>query len=228
MRNEATALLCALLLSGCAGGKSSTDVSSTGTSATAEPSTDRTTEAIAAGGGGRSPAKTAVDDGKGASLLRTVPEKERKLDGTEAAHKDELIAKVLDPARFRTVKWQDKPTVPAAYAIAKKHPDILERLFCYCGCDLTEKHVTLLDCFTDSDEHGASCSECIDEAFLADQLFRDGATMSRIQQIVDEQFCPKYPFAPGERTKTYKTYLTTKRLYTSSSEPICGERFSGE
>lgn len=163
----------------------------------------------------------------GKEALKTVPEKERKLSASEQKEKDELVAKVLDPARFRTEKWQDRPTVPAAYTIAKKHPDILQRLFCYCGCDLTEKHVTLLDCFTDTDEHGATCSECIDEAFLADRLFKDGATMARIQQIVDEQFCPKYPFSPNERTKTYKAYLA-KRLYTDSKEPICGNQYSGE
>lgn len=214
--------LCAISLGACAGGKSPASSSSSSTSALQSSSVSSTTDTTA----NITPASRP--DGAAADDLRKVPEKERKLNKAEAARKEQLIAKVLDPARFRTAKWQDKPTVPAAYTIAKKHPDILERLFCYCGCDLTENHVTLLDCFTDTDEHGASCSECIDEAFLADQLLRDGATMARIQQIVDEQFCPKYPFAPSERTKTYKTYLTTKRLYTSSTEPICGKTFSGE
>ncbi|MBY0549165.1 MAG: PCYCGC domain-containing protein [Candidatus Obscuribacterales bacterium] len=215
------AVFCAILLGACAGGKSP---SSTSDSSTAGSESSRDGSASDESVSGTSAAST----GNAADAMRKIPEKERNLDEAETARKEQLIAKVLDPARFRTAKWQDRPTVPAAYAIAKKHPDILERLFCYCGCDLTERHVTLLDCFTDSDEHGASCSECIDEAFLADQLFRDGATMARIQQIVDEQFCPKYPFAPSERTKTYKTYLTAKRLYTSSTEPICGAKFSGE
>lgn len=218
----AIAFFCATLLGACAGGKSPSSSSTSSTSGSESISVSATTDTTA---GGKTAPRTGGD---AADDLRKVPEKERKLSKAETVRKEQLIAKVLEPARFRTAKWQDKPTVPAAYAIAKKHPDILERLFCYCGCDLTENHVTLLDCFTDSDEHGASCSECIDEAFLADQLFRDGATMARIQQIVDEQFCPKYPFAPSERTKTYKTYLTAKRLYTSSTEPICGKTYSGE
>ena len=166
--------------------------------------------------------KAGVDKGQ----LNKVPEKDRPLSSSELANRDRLAAKVLDPGRFRTKQWQDRPTVPASYAIAKKHPDILERLFCYCGCDYTDAHVTLLDCFTDKDEHGATCSECIEEAFLADRLYRDGATMARIQQMVDENFCTKYPFSPSERTKTYRTYLATKRLYTNSSEPICGDSYS--
>ncbi len=162
-----------------------------------------------------------------ANELRRVPEKERRQSSSETAHKEALAAKVLDPKRFRTEHWQDKPMVPVSYEIAKKRPDVLERLFCYCGCDLTEHHKTLLDCFTDTDEHGSTCSECIDEAFLADRLYKDGATMARIQQMVDEEFCPKYPFAPSERTATYRSYLA-RRLYTNSTEPSCGENYRKE
>lgn len=164
-------------------------------------------------------ANTAVRDS-----LNKVPEKDRKLSAGELEHQQALAAKVLDPKRFRTEHWQDKPMVPLSYEIAKKRPDMLERLFCYCGCDLTEKHKSLLDCFTDPDEHGSTCSECIDEAFLADRLYRDGATMARIQQMVDEEFCSKYPFSPAERTSTYTNYLA-HRLYTDSTSPACGDNY---
>lgn len=159
--------------------------------------------------------------------LKTVPENQRVLSPDELKHQQVLSQQVLDPNRFRTAHWQDKPMVPAAYEIAKSRPDMLERLFCYCGCDLTEKHRTLLDCFTDKDEHGSTCSECIDEAFLANTLYKKGSTMARIQEMVDEEFCTKYPFPPSERTQTYRNYLA-RRLYTASTEPSCGDNYRKE
>lgn len=39
------------------------------------------------------------------------------------------------------------------YQVAKEIPDVLERIRCYCGCDVSPGHQNNLDCF--SDEHGA-------------------------------------------------------------------------
>ncbi len=42
----------------------------------------------------------------------------------------------------------------AAYAAAKKYPDVLNQVFCYCFCNAEPfNHKTLLSCFTD--KHGA-------------------------------------------------------------------------
>lgn len=199
---------------------------SSGTETSGE-SSGRPANPFTEGASGTSAGFKASSSGNSVSDMKKVPEKDRKLSKAEITDKDALVSKVLDPQRFRTKRFEDKPQVPAAYDIAKKHPDVLKRLFCYCGCDRTEQHVTLLDCFTDPDEHGSTCSECIDEAFLADRLLRDGATMARIQEMVDEQFCTKYPFSPAERTKTYKNYLA-QRLYTDSKDPICGDNYSKE
>ena len=54
---------------------------------------------------------------------------------------------VLDPAMFTG-------QTRAAYAAAKKYPDLLNEVFCYCYCDQPPfRHNTLLSCFTD--KHGA-------------------------------------------------------------------------
>jgi len=52
----------------------------------------------------------------------------------------------LSPARFvgQTAR---------AYQIANEIPDILDQLYCYCGCDRSLGHKSLLSCFTD--DHGA-------------------------------------------------------------------------
>ncbi len=54
---------------------------------------------------------------------------------------------VLDPSMFRG-------QVRAAYAVAKKYPDIMNEVFCYCYCDQPPfRHKSLLSCFTEN--HGA-------------------------------------------------------------------------
>ena len=54
---------------------------------------------------------------------------------------------VLDPAMFAG-------QVRAAYSVAKRYPDVMNELFCYCYCDQPPfRHHTLLSCFTD--KHGA-------------------------------------------------------------------------
>ena len=42
-----------------------------------------------------------------------------------------------------------------AYAAAAKHPQVMDQVFCYCGCDKPPfNHKSLLSCFTDS--HGST------------------------------------------------------------------------
>jgi hypothetical protein len=54
---------------------------------------------------------------------------------------------VLDPSMFTG-------QVRAAYAAAKKYPEILNEVFCYCYCDEPPfHHKSLLSCFTE--KHGA-------------------------------------------------------------------------
>jgi hypothetical protein len=51
----------------------------------------------------------------------------------------------LDPAKF-----QD-PEVRAAYEVARKNPELLEKMPCYCGC-FGQGHKSNYDCFVDN--HG--------------------------------------------------------------------------
>src|SRR5580700_9462478 len=55
----------------------------------------------------------------------------------------------LDPNNFQG-------TVREAYEVAEKDPALLAQLHCYCGCDVTDGHKNLLDCFRDN--HGSTCA----------------------------------------------------------------------
>ena len=48
----------------------------------------------------------------------------------------------LDPARFAG-------KARAAHTVAREIPDVLDQLYCYCGCDKHQGHKSLLSCYTD-------------------------------------------------------------------------------
>jgi hypothetical protein len=91
------------------------------------------------------------------------------------------------------------------YAAAKAAPEVMSKLFCYCGCDETDKHSALIDCFTGT--HGVDCHICQEEAVLGLKMFRDGASIPEIQKRVDSTYSSMYPFT--EKTEALKKYETT-------------------
>lgn len=48
----------------------------------------------------------------------------------------------LDPARF-------VGKAKLAHQVARDIPDVLDGLYCYCGCDKSIGHTSLLSCYTD-------------------------------------------------------------------------------
>ena len=67
------------------------------------------------------------------------------------------------PAADSAARRESRPTLdPAlfvgkakvAYEVAREIPDVLDRLYCYCGCDRSVGHRSLLSCYTDN--HGAT------------------------------------------------------------------------
>jgi hypothetical protein len=80
----------------------------------------------------------------------------------------------------------------AAYEAAKECPDLIANLFCYCGCDVTDHHSSLLDCFTSN--HSADCTICQEEVFIGLGMKKQGKTLAEIQRAIDEKFQSEYPF----------------------------------
>ena len=48
----------------------------------------------------------------------------------------------LDPGQF-------VGKAAAAHRVAREIPDVLDELYCYCGCDKHQGHKSLLSCYTD-------------------------------------------------------------------------------
>ncbi len=102
---------------------------------------------------------------------------------------------VLDPTNYVGL-------VKAGYQAAKEIPDICAKLFCYCGCDLTDCHGSLLDCFTS--DHGVDCHICQEESILALKFHKKGKSLADIQKFIDKRYAKEYPFE--EESAALKKY----------------------
>jgi len=139
-------------------------------------------------------------------------------------------AKVLSPEKF-------VGKVSLGYKAAQTIPEICSNLFCYCGCDLTDNHTSLLDCFTC--EHGMDCDVCLDEAILAMNKKEQGKSLSDIQKSVEQDFASLYPWdKPSAALIKYRTThkightdgstesgaTATKKNKKSQSGKCCGHK----
>lgn len=88
------------------------------------------------------------------------------------------------------------------YAAAKAVPEVCAKVFCYCGCDITDHHKCLLDCFTSL--HGVDCHICQEEAMQTLRMDREGESLATIQRALDEGYSSKYPFK--EKSPALKHY----------------------
>ena len=89
---------------------------------------------------------------------------------------------VLDPALFANAT---EPDVRPSYEAARKYPDTLDRLHCFCECKESQRehHKTLLTCFTSA--HAAGCGICQREAILAAKLKDQGMSDEQVEKAVE-------------------------------------------
>ena len=71
------------------------------------------------------------------------------------------------------------PIVQNAYAVAAKIKKTLYQEPCFCHCDRSQGHGSLLDCF--ASKHGSGCNICIYEDFYAYEQSRKGKTAAQIR-----------------------------------------------
>lgn len=109
--------------------------------------------------------------------------------GEKARQKTEIT----DPAALRGGETRNtlSPTLftgpeARAYQIAKEIPEVLDSLYCYCDCEKHFGHKSLLTCYVD--EHAKHCDICMDEAFMAYELHKQGMDVIAIRKAVDQKF----------------------------------------
>jgi hypothetical protein len=101
--------------------------------------------------------------------------------------------------------------VRAAYEFAARHPEILQYVPCFCGCEHLG-HGGNDDCFVSArdaegnvtwDAHGMGCTICIDVARDAMQMRASGASVADIRLAIERtyagRFEPHTPTPPAPR-----------------------------
>lgn len=76
--------------------------------------------------------------------------------------------------------------VKKAYEAAERDPALFAQLYCYCGCDKTDGHKNLLDCYRDT--HGSHCAICSGEALEAEKLASQGMPIEKIREALRDRF----------------------------------------
>jgi hypothetical protein len=71
------------------------------------------------------------------------------------------------------------PVVQNAYAVAARIKKVLYQQPCYCHCDRSQGHKSLLDCF--ASKHGSGCGTCIYEDFYAFEQSGKGKSAAQIR-----------------------------------------------
>ena len=90
-----------------------------------------------------------------------------------------------------------------AYVVAGRAKKVLYQQPCYCHCDRSSGHGSLLDCFVG--RHGAGCDICQKEAFYAYEQTRKGKTPAQIREGIEHGEWQKVDLA-----KYSKDYLPPK------------------
>jgi hypothetical protein len=83
----------------------------------------------------------------------------------------------LDPAEFSDILVQN------AYTLASRTKRVLYQQPCYCHCDRSQGHGSLLDCFTG--KHAAECGVCIREGLYSYEQSHKGKTAAQIREGIE-------------------------------------------
>lgn len=93
-------------------------------------------------------------------------------------------------------------TIAEVYEFAGRHPEILEFVPCFCGCE-TAGHRANSHCFVQSrnadgsveawEPHGMGCAVCIDVARDSMQMHASGATVRDIRAAVESKYASRFP-----------------------------------
>jgi len=75
------------------------------------------------------------------------------------------------------------PLVQNAYRLAARIKKILYQEPCYCHCDRSEGHGSLLDCY--AGKHAAECGTCIREGLYSYEQARKGKSAAQIREGIE-------------------------------------------
>ncbi|MGA2096447.1 MAG: CYCXC family (seleno)protein [Candidatus Acidiferrum sp.] len=90
---------------------------------------------------------------------------------------DGPLPATLSPSLF------DDATAQNAYSLAARIKKVLYQQPCYCHCDRSQGHGSLLDCYVS--KHAAVCGVCERENFYSYEQSRKGKTAAQIREGIE-------------------------------------------
>lgn len=102
----------------------------------------------------------------------------------------------LPPMPLGGPRARPRDIVAAVYEFAARHPEVLQYVPCYCGCEQLG-HGANHDCFVSArdangrvqwNDHGTHCTVCIDVARDAMLMFNSGASPAQIRAAIDQKW----------------------------------------
>ncbi len=88
------------------------------------------------------------------------------------------LPSLLDARQFRINR-----AAFVAYYLASQIKETLYQMPCYCPCNKSEGHQSLLDCF--ADKHGSKCVTCQKEAVFCYLQTKEGRAPAEIRQAME-------------------------------------------
>jgi hypothetical protein len=92
--------------------------------------------------------------------------------------------------------------VQQVYEFAARHPEVLQHVPCYCGCERMG-HNGNHDCFvkarmvngtvTEWEPHGIGCAVCLDVGRDAMSLFNAGTSVQQIRAMIEKKYASLFP-----------------------------------
>jgi hypothetical protein len=92
-------------------------------------------------------------------------------------------ARVLKAAQLPGVDAE----VIAIFDSVREIPQIVDGIFCYCGCADLDGHYSLLSCY-EQDGMAQGCQICQGEGRMVSEMHRKGKTLSQIRDAIDRNF----------------------------------------
>jgi len=94
---------------------------------------------------------------------------------------------------------RSNPRTEGAYDYAIHHPEIIEWMPCYCGCEAMG-HGSNLACYVTPEgtfeEHASFCEICVDITLKAKELTEQGMSLREVRQIIDQTWGHISPGTP--------------------------------
>ena len=87
------------------------------------------------------------------------------------------LPETLSPSQFTDIAVQN------AYILAARVKKILYQQPCYCHCDRSQGHTSLLDCF--ASKHGSGCGVCMREAIYSYEQSHKGKSAAQIRAGIE-------------------------------------------